>query len=93
MLHPSESHIHPQDLIGALKTRQKDGETLVSNQRDDKSFRSVAHLKDGQDAAVPKVALILVVLSVSQTSENLESLAGTQPAPLRAEDLRTGHTR
>lgn len=65
----------------------------MSNQRDDESFRSAAHLKDGQDAAVPQVALKLVVLGVPQTSEDLEGLAGTQPAPLRAEDLRTGHTR
>lgn len=40
------------------------------------------HLKDGQDAAVPDVALEGVILGVAQPSEHLESLADADPGSL-----------
>lgn len=43
---------------------------------------SGVHLKDGQDATVPEVALVRVVLGVAQTSEDLKSLADADPASL-----------
>lgn len=59
------------------------------------SIRRVTHLKDGQDATVSEVALIRVVLGVSQPSEDLKSLADTNPASLRAEHLHSkqSHSR
>lgn len=95
MLHSGESDIHPQDLIGALKraerTITKSGfhsghqrQTLLAA-----AIRRVLHLKDGQDATVSEVALIRVVLGVSQPSEDLKSLADTNPASLGAEHLRS----
>jgi len=51
--------------------------------------RAKGHLKDEQDAAVPEVALVGVVLGVAQTSEDLEGLAHTHPAALRAKHLHT----
>lgn len=49
----------------------------------------MVHLKDGQDATVAEVALIRVVLGVSQTSEDLQGLADADPASLGAEHLKS----
>lgn len=45
------------------------------------------YLEDGQDAAVPDVALVRVILGVAQTSQHLQSLAAADPAALGAEHL------
>lgn len=45
------------------------------------------YLKDGQDATVPDVALIRVILCITQTSEDLKSFTDTNPASLWAEHL------
>lgn len=46
------------------------------------------YLKDKQNSSVTQVALIGVLLHVTQSSQDLEALADTRPAPLRTENLK-----
>lgn len=89
MLHSCERDVHPQDLIGALKTANgisANPQHICDHRREPRSSSvsttRTSHLKDGQDAAVSDVALVRVVLRVAQTSEDLKSLAGTNPRSL-----------